>query len=133
MKLDTYEVTITLTKEQLEQINKQQSIKRLNVEDVNSIEDAELVLKDCIGHVKYDSSQFCRAKDWINYQLETIIKAVNYIDNGYKLYIPDFDNSNIIKYTPFFKKTNSGWLLHCVSSHHFCSYFSVGLYFFKIN
>lgn len=131
MNIDINGVSITLTNEQLQQINKQLNNK-LKIEDINSIEDAELVLKDCINHEKLTRKDFPNnSKYWNVYCLETIIKAVNYIDNDYQEWIPNFNNSNITKYIPYFRKENSSWLLHCVFSYGFCSYCSVGLYYKK--
>lgn len=129
MEINVEGVKIVLTQDQLNQIDKQRTAKLPKIEDIDSIDIAEDILKNCVEHTKYFSSDFKRQKDWINYQLETIIKATNFIDNGYKLYTPDFDNSSIWKYIPYFKKSGSGCLLHCVSSYSCISSFSVGLYF----
>lgn len=122
-------VNITLTQDQLNQIDKQRTVKLPKVEDIDSIDIAEDILKNCTEHTKYFSSDFKRQKDWISYQLETIIKAANFIDNGYKLYIPDFNNTDISKYIPYFKKSDFSWLLYYVNSYGYSSYCSVGLYF----
>lgn len=126
--IDGKEVIITLTKEQLQDITRQTSGK-LSVEDINTIEDAEKVLENCDFHIKCELSQFCRPKDWYSYQLETIIKAVNYIDNNYNQYKHDFDNTDIYKYIPYFKKTGSGWVVYCVNAYYYRSHCSVTLYF----
>lgn len=129
MEINVEGVKIVLTQDQLNQIDKQRIEKLPKVEDINSIDVAEDILKNCIKHTKYFSSDFKRQKDWINYQLETIIKAANFIDNGYKLYTPNFNNNYILNYLPYFKKSGSDWLLYCISAYNYSSTCSVGLYF----
>lgn len=123
------EVQITLTKEQLAEIAKQ-TLNCLTIDDIDSIKEAEKILKDCKEHIQYLESQFPRMKDWINYQLETIIKAVNFIDNDYKYWEPNFNDSSY-KYMPYFKKESSYWVVSHVGFYYGFSYFSVGFYFKK--
>lgn len=129
MEINIEGVKIVLTQDQLNQIDKQRIEKLPKVEDINSIDVAEDILKNCIKHTKYFSSEFKRQKDWIKYQLETIIKAANFIDNGYKLYTPNFNNNDILNYLPYFKKSSSDWLLYCINGYSYGSTCSVGLYF----
>ncbi len=130
MKIDINGVSITLTTDQLAEIAKQTQSK-LTLDNLYSIQDAEKILSDCKSHIKFDSSQFCRVKDWTTYQLETIIKAANYIDNNHSEWIPDFTNSNITKYLPYWEKKASGWSLVCVVSFSVGSGCSVGLFYMK--
>ena len=129
MNIDINGVKITLTQEQLKEISKQTDKEKLKVKDITSIEIAEKVLKDCRSHTKFYQGDFIRTKDWISYQLETIIKAVNYIDNNYQEWIPDFDNSNEYKYIPYFDKKISGWVLFLVRCRCSVSYCQVGFYY----
>lgn len=125
-------VTITLTKDQLKQIDKQRALAPKTVEDINSVQDAEEILKACKTHTKYVESQFVRMRDWVNYQLETIIKAANFIDNGNKEWIPNFfNNSNEYKHYPYFRKENSGWVLYSVFYYRYFSFLGSGFYFKK--
>lgn len=104
-------VTITLTKEQLKQIEAQKQ-RKIRVEDINSIEDAENILKDTTFHTKYKENQFIRKKDWTMYQIETIAKACNFIDNGFKEWLI---TQGECQYYPYFQhKPSVGWVYyHC--------------------
>ena len=118
MDINVNGVKITLTKDQLEEIARQTA--KHKVEEIDSIKDAEKVLEGS-GHTKYVESQFTRQKDWLSYQLETIIKAVNFIDNGNQIWKPDFTNSSIYKYIPWLQRKSSGWVVFagvdvCVSA-----------------
>jgi len=127
IKLDNG-VTITLTEQQLADINRQQN-KITSIDQINSISDAEEILKNT-NHTRYYESQFVRKKDWISYQVETIIKAVNYIDNGFKIWTPDFSNRNIEKFIAWMEyKEGSGWGFDCSSCRCYNSYAWVGVYF----
>lgn len=132
MKIDINGVSITLTKEQLAEIAKQTS-KKYTLDDLNSIEDAEKILENCNFHTKYRKSQFVRMKDWYEYQLETIIKAANYIDNNYQEWKADFDNKNISKYINYLEKTSSGWVMGYVYDLYYGSFGPVFLYYKERN
>ncbi len=101
-----------------------------SIEDINNIDDAEQVLKDCKNHTQYLESRFVRKKDWISYQLETIIKACNFIDNNFKEWNADFNNRNLTKYYPYFEKASSGWLLHLVYHYGYIAY-GAGVFYYK--
>jgi len=105
-------VTITLTKDQLAEIAKQTSGIR-SIEDIDGIKEAEEVLKNCSSHKKKIKSDFKREKDWYAYQLETIIKAANYLDNNKKEWKPEF-NGRDYNYIPWMEKKSSGWFPHFV-------------------
>lgn len=98
MKIDINSVQITLTKDQLKEINKQLD-KNKTIEDINSYEDALEILDE---EAKKNPSPTDK--------LLTIIKAVNYIDNGNKKWKPNF-NGNSYNYYPYFKESNTGWVL----------------------
>lgn len=131
MIIDIQGVKITLTKDQLAEIAKQTEPKRKTIKELISIDIAEEVLINCKSHKRLTEQDFKRLKDWINYKLETIIKAANYIDNNYKEWKPDFNRSSGYKYIPYFEKKSSGWVLIVViylysSSSSSCS---VGFYY----
>ncbi len=121
-------VVIKLTDDQIADIQRQTSgIKRY--EDINSINDAEEVLKNQSFHTKYVESQFVRKIDWLRYQQETIIKACNFIDNDHKEYIADFTARNTAKYIVWMERKGSGWVFFSVGICYDSSYCSLGLYF----
>lgn len=122
------EVTITLTQEQLKEIS-QQTKNVYTVEDIKSIGSAEEILENCNFHTKFGRNDFKRLKDWITYQLETIIKATNYIDNNFNLYTTNFDNQNEYKYINWFEKKSDGWVFLGVVGRRSVSYCSLALYF----
>lgn len=131
MNIDINGIEITLTKEQLNQINNQLNNKNITINDLTSLDIAEKVLENTTFHNKCFQSDFHRTKDWLSYKLETIIKAANYIDNDYKEWIADFNNSNKYKYIPHFEKKSSGWVLHDVGYSYFSSICQVGFYYKK--
>jgi hypothetical protein len=126
MDIDVNGVKITLTKEQLQEIAIQTA--KHKVEDIDGIKDAEKVLEGS-GHTKYTESQFIREKDWLSYQLETIIKAVNFINNDNKIWTPDFTNSSIYKYLPWLERKSSGWVVYGVGGFRSFSGCPLWLYF----
>ena len=127
-KVDGKDVTITLTKEQLAEIAKQTSNIK-TVDCINSLEDAEEILKGCKNHIRYIESQFVRKKDWFAYVLETIIKAANFLDNNNQEWIADFNDRQTPKYINWFEKTSNGWVLYCVDDFHYNSCCPAWLYF----
>ncbi len=94
-KIDDKEVTITLTKEQLSDIKKQTS-SIITIDDINSYADACKILKRKI--VKCSPTE----------ELLTIIAAANFVDNGGKVWTPDFSNSDY-KYLPILIKKSGEW------------------------
>ena len=123
-KIDINGVKITLTKKQLAQIDQQRANKPITIDDINSIEDAEKVLEEQPFHLKYTKENFCRHKDWVNYQLETLAKAINFIYNGRKEWKLKIGNNF---YYPYFRFSSGGWV--CGG----CLYdfdFSVGVFAF---
>lgn len=129
-KVNSKDITITLTKEQVEDINRQ-SKKFKTVKDINSLEDAEEVLKDCKTHKKQTRKDFPNNnKYWNQYTLETIIKAANFIDNNFIEWLSDFTDSSY-KYINWFEKRDSGWVLDCVGCLVSISCCGLGFYFKK--
>ena len=94
MKIDIKGVSITLTKEQIEEIHRQTN-KFKSVKDINNYKDACEILDE----------QFLNGATCYE-QLNTIIRAVNFIDNGYKIWKPKFDG-NSYNYYPYFKEVNN--------------------------
>jgi hypothetical protein len=126
MNINIQGVNITLTKEQLEQIDNQVKKSKLKtIDDINSYEDGCEILQRQPDY----RLQSINGKYFAEHVLETLIEAVNFIDNSYKKWIPDFTNNNEYKYIPYFNKIGSGWLLCAV--HYFLSDASgsVGLYY----
>ncbi len=99
-------ISITLTKEQIADINKQ-SNKLKSIEDINGYEDACEILGKKPEYPIADCYE----------QLNTIARAANFIDNGYKVWKPKFDGSSY-NYYPYFKENNSGLVFH--SSVYVC-------------
>lgn len=122
------DITITLTKEQLEEIAKQTN-NITKVEDINSYEDACKILNKRIRL----REEFVEDYEWYNEQLYTIIKAVNFIDNDYKEWKPDFTNNKEYKYIPYWERGSSDWGLISVDYDSCCSVASVSFYYKKEN
>lgn len=118
-------ISITLTQEQIDSIEAQKNPKLT------------------ANNIDYKSAKALLDKHYINpdfknlyngdlLKLITIICAVNFIDNGYKLWIPNFENTSQYKYYNWFEKTASGWLLgDGVSLRCSGSYVPGGFYFMK--
>ena len=115
MKIDVNGVSITLTKEQLEEIKKQTS--KPKIEDINSYIDACDIL-----------NQNVNSKASITEQIQTIAKAFNYIDNGYKHFKFDFENKNEYKYYPIYENTKNG-LVFSLSTYYRYSYHGTVAFF----
>ena len=94
--------------------------KGFSYEDVKNINIAEEVLKDCCKdeHIQYFENQFIRKRDWVAYKLETMIKAVNFIANGNKIWLKNWGNSNEYYYTPYFDMRNGSF------SYNNCNYWN---------
>lgn len=126
MKIDINGVSITLTKEQLSEIAKQTS-KQITADSI-TYESAKKLLED--NNIDPDPNILYR-RDML--KLITIIKAINFIDNGNKEWIIDFDNRNQTKYYPWFEKKSSGWLLYTVGVSSYSSDVPAGLFYCKRN
>ncbi len=99
MNIDINGVKITLTKSQLEEINKQCN-KKFTLNDLNSYSDACKILNCDEENLSNDD------------KLKIIIKAANFIDNQHKNWNPDFSNRLEKKYYPIFEYNNSVWLVN---------------------
>jgi hypothetical protein len=95
-------VVITLTDAQFAEIKRQKEGIQSSSQ-VDSYSDAcEVLGEDILS----DPS----AKD----VLKTIIRAVNFLDNGRKEYKPNFNDRTTIKHINWFEKTTSGWVAYGV-------------------
>ena len=117
MKLKVEGVTITLTEEQIAEIDAQRKTLKRTVESIEGYEDACQILSQ---KVKTDAS--CRDK------LNTIIRAANFIDNGFKVWKPDFRNSTEAKWYPYFEMKNSGLVFSDSRCCYSFSFSQVGFY-----
>jgi hypothetical protein len=59
---------------------------------------------DILKEKSYSKKDFIFEYQWIEHQLSTIIKAVNYLDNDNKEWIPDFSNKIENRYRNWFEK-----------------------------
>jgi hypothetical protein len=100
MNINVNGVNITLTKEQLQEIERQLKETK-TVEDINSYEDACEVLE-----LEVNLNATATEK------ILTIVKAVNFIDNDCKIWKPNFLDTNEYKWFPYFKMTFSGWVFY---------------------
>ena len=102
MKIDVNGVSITLTKEQLEEINKQQT-KPFDFKSIKSFEDACNHLGVSTEIPYFTNIGINNTRQYITmYKLDIIIRAIN---NGWK---SDFTNKNQYKYYPYFEINDSG-------------------------
>ena len=106
--------------------------KKPTIDDITSFEKALEILKNEKIDI-FHQYEFVRNIDWVNYQLEIIVKAVNYIDNNYKLWYPDWNNKNESKYYPYFEYKNDGWCFSGVGGHHWYCCRSGSFAHFKSN
>lgn len=128
MKIDINGVSITLTKDQLDEIARQ-TRKFKTIEDIQSVEDALEILnkkKNYFDQFEYDNEQ-----EEADSKLKIIIKAANFIDNDNKEYKADFTDTNTAKYAPYFERKSSGWSLHSVDDCDCSSGCPVGFYYKK--
>lgn len=124
---------------------KDEAIKRLDALDKEAqalrkiIEGNDISINDIdyssacklLNKVQYTNDRFVTAKQWAEYQLETIIEAINYIDNDNKAWAPEFDSHKTSNYIPYFERKNGSWVVHSVCDYYWRSDCSVGLYFKK--
>lgn len=104
MKIDINGVSITLTKEQLKEIDKKvKNIKTLD--HLNSYKDA----CDILGQLIQTKNDFEDVQDWNYHQLRIIIKAANFIDNNMNVWKIDWLNSNEYKYYSYWIFSSGGW------------------------
>lgn len=97
MTLDINGVTITLTQDQLQEIAKQTNGIRI-IEEINSYEDACKILS-----IIPETG----ASTWK--KINTIAKAMNFIENGFKIWKPDFRDTDEEKYYPIHEIKSSGF------------------------
>ena len=100
-------VTITLTEEQLAEINRQQN-KITRVEDINNYEDACKVLS-----IKPEASPSA------SNIIKTIVAAANFLDNNRNIWREDWDKHSKYKYYPVFERRAGGWVVSCLR-YYYC-------------
>ena len=113
--IDDKKVTINLTKEQLSDIKKQTS-NIVTIDNINNYVDACKILGRKVTK--------CSPTE----ELFTIIAAANFIDNSYKVWIPDFSN-NDYKYLPMLIKQSGGWAFGSSPYIYVLSCCSAGYYY----
>lgn len=96
MTLDVNGVKITLTQDQLQEIARQTSGIR-TIEEINSYEDACKVL-----------SETPESNPSIWKKINTIARAMNFIENGFKVWKPNFKDTNERKHYPIHEMKFSG-------------------------
>lgn len=99
-------VNITLTKEQLQEIDKQRNIKR-DYKSINSIEAACEYLD--IDEIPITASE----------QLKIIARAINSLIDNEKF--PDFKNESQRKWYPYHKMTSCGLVFYASYCHYYTS------------
>ncbi len=125
-KVNGKDITITLTKDQLAEIAKQTK-NQPTIDDLNSIDDALRILGKSPDY--YKDMEFEDKQDEANSKVKMIVKAANFIDNGYKPWKADFSDDDTRKYIPYAVRKSSGWVLYCVIVIYTYSYFSAALYY----
>lgn len=137
--------SINLFKPNIMSNKKDEAIKRLDALDKEAqalrkiIEGNDISINDIdypsacklLNKIQYTNDRFITAKQWAEHQLETIIEAVNHIDNDNKPWKPEFDSHKTNNYIPYFERKNGSWVVLSVSVRSWGSYCSVGLYFKK--
>lgn len=123
MEIEVSGVKITLTKDQLAEIAKQQ--KRVkSSSDIHSYPDACEVL----GRTPKTREDFNSDTEWFTHRLFTKIEAANFLDNDGKKWEADFTN-NSSKFIPYFERKSSGWVVDAVNEYSHRSFCPVALYF----
>ena len=90
------------------------------LDDITSVYEAQSILNEI------DNSTNLSDYD----KLLIIIKATNFIDNGYKIWIPNFEDDTY-KYIPYLQKKNGAWSLVGVVYGCRDSVCPIGLYYMK--
>lgn len=127
MKINTnvngVDISITLTKDQLAEIERQTS-KKLTAENID-YDSAKQLLKD--NNIEADPKGFYNG---LMLKIITIIKAINFIDNDNKEWIFKL-NDGQRKYYPWFEEKSSGLVLGCVGCYVGGRGLPAGFYFKK--
>jgi hypothetical protein len=119
MNIEVNGVTITLTEEQLREIERQISIPKKS-RDIKSYEDA----CESISQDPETSPSLAR-------KLKTIIAAANYLDNEREIWNENWEKNNSqIKYYAMFEKQNVSWSVIVACCERFAGA-SYGLHFKK--
>ncbi len=126
-KININGVTITLTPEQLEEINKQQNKKITSFYDIKSYKDACEVLN--IPQTNY--LRFPNEFEWNIHIIKTIARAINSLIEieTKNTKFPDFKNKDQKKYYPYFGYKESHRLVYDGSDYVCISYCGHVVYF----
>jgi len=116
MTLDINGVKITLTQDQLQEIARQTGGIRI-IEEINSYEDACKVL-----------SETPETNPSIWKRINTIARAMNFIENGFKVWKPNFKDTNERKYYPIHEMKSSGLVFNASDFRCGFSYGQVAFY-----
>ena len=108
-------VTITLTEEQLKEIERQENPFKSS-SDINNYEDACKVLS-----IKPDISPSASKR------VKTIVAAANFLDNKGKIWRENWDDTDQRKYYPAFDYRAGGWVVDC--DCHYVALGGFGSYF----
>jgi hypothetical protein len=118
-KININGVTITLTPEQLEEINKQQNKKITSFYDIKSYKDACEVLN--IPQTNY--LRFPNEFEWNIHIIRTVGRAINSLieietkNTKFPDLFPDFKNIDQKKYYPYFCYKEENWLVYSGSAY----------------
>jgi len=102
-------------------MNRKETLKRMDALDAEALALRKIIEKDDKGMdslISYKSAvKILKEKPKVSpspdEEIRAIIKAANYLDNGYRIWKADFTD-NTPKYYPWFRKTASGWVLYAV-------------------
>jgi len=105
---------MNLTKEQaLQKIKELQEYiensEKVSIGNINYPKACEI-----LGNSLFRSDHFICEYQWYEHQLATIIRAINYLDNNNKEWIPEFSNSEY-KHKNWFVKSGGSWAFNCCS------------------
>jgi len=111
------EVTTLFKNSKIKKIN-----KKFTLNDLNSYEDACMILNEN-PIVDCDYSK----------KIKTIVKAANFIDNDYNLWVANWTDSNEYKYLTYFENKGSGFGFDDVGSWYSNAYAPLGFYYKNSN
>ena len=112
-------VNITLTKDQLKEIDRQ--VK--GIRTISDIVDYQSAL-EILGEDRDYSSKISPL-----HKLLTMIRAANYLDNGKKPWKADFTQQSVAKFIVYLERKHSGWVAISVGGCDCASLCPVGFYF----
>ncbi len=105
--------------------------KEYTLEDIVDYQSACKILNKTPRNKKEYKMFFGDYIKWYQEEIETIIKAANYIDNDYQEWKPNFLNKSEYKYKPYFERLSSGWSHFNCNAFNGCSTGSILEYYKK--